>query len=321
MNVLNAVSREELDSFVKNVMDHLQIIRDGNSLGVNNEFRPTGRIVIQPNDSKKVIRNKLWNYINGYMVDDHIFETKFHLAHYPEKMILKVDKLREFSLFQNAVNIKCDPDIAFCDTRQLILMQGKKLFVPLSKKKKGLLYQLEIAEGAGRTRGYLKYLSSLSGMNTLSKYVPDEKIPKLDMVIVGSIGVDEQGNQIGKGGGFSDLEYCILREYNIIDERTCIVGMVNENQIYEGYISHHLITPHDILLDYIITPQRIIKTKPIRPKPSKIIWNEISRQQIGRMFLLSKLRLKHFDEGKDVRAKFQQTFPDRKDLLALQQKE
>ena len=43
----------------------------------------------------------------------------------------------------------------------------------------------------------------------------EDPIPHLDMLVLGSVAVSESGLRIGKGEGYADLEYAILRAKGI----------------------------------------------------------------------------------------------------------
>src|SRR6266576_260292 len=58
-----------------------------------------------------------------------------------------------------------------------------------------------------------------------------EEVPELDLVLTGSVAVNLKGARLGKGGGFSDLEYGLLSEAGKIDRRTVIATTVHPLQI------------------------------------------------------------------------------------------
>ena len=58
-----------------------------------------------------------------------------------------------------------------------------------------------------------------------------EQVPKLDLILCGSVAVNLKGARIGKGGGFSDLEYALLAEAGTVSEKTTIATTVHPIQI------------------------------------------------------------------------------------------
>jgi 5-formyltetrahydrofolate cyclo-ligase len=95
---------------------------------------------------------------------------------------------------------------------------------------------------------------------------------------------------LGKGGGFSDLEYAVASEAGLIGPSTVVVTTVHEAQVLEnGRIP---ITSHDFLLDLIVTPERVVHCTHPSPKIGRpeIRWEELSEEKIGSIPLLGRLR-------------------------------
>lgn len=64
---------------------------------------------------------------------------------------------------------------------------------------------------------------------------------------MGSVAVTTGGARIGKGGGYSELEYGILRSLRIIDENTPTATTIHEVQIIDDVPMEE----HDLNVDYI----------------------------------------------------------------------
>ena len=96
----------------------------------------------------------------------------------------------------------------------------------------------------------------------------------MDLIICGSVAVTSSGVRVGKGGGYSELEYGILRELNLVDEKLPIHTSVHDLQIIEKAP----LDEHDFTVDYITTPTRTLKTKGRKKRPSGIIWENISHE-------------------------------------------
>jgi len=95
---------------------------------------------------------------------------------------------------------------------------------------------------------------------------------------------------VGKGGGYSEIECGILRELNLIDEKTPIATTVHEVQVLEKIPTEE----HDIPVDIIITPERIIETKTKYPRPKGIFWKKVTEKMLQDIPVLKKLKeMKH----------------------------
>ena len=82
--------------------------------------------------------------------------------------------------------------------------------------------------------------------------VADEELPEIDFWLCGSVAVNLSGARLGKGGGFSDLEYGLLVEAGKIDAHTVVGTTVHPIQILR---EHLMITAHDLPVDLVATPR------------------------------------------------------------------
>ena len=63
------------------------------------------------------------------------------------------------------------------------------------------------------------------------------------------------GYRIGKGEGFADLEYAMMKSMGAVSDDTVIITTVHDDQITD--IPAALIGPHDITVDFIVTPTQV----------------------------------------------------------------
>ena len=107
---------------------------------------------------------------------------------------------------------------------------------------------------------------------------------------MGSVAVAADGARLGKGGGFADLEYALASAAGLIGPDAVCVTTVHELQLREaGSIP---VTSHDVLVDVIVTPERIIDCRPGRnPRPAPAIdWADLTEEKIAAIPLLTALR-------------------------------
>jgi 5-formyltetrahydrofolate cyclo-ligase len=96
--------------------------------------------------------------------------------------------------------------------------------------------------------------------------VHPKEIPQIDLIVAGSVTVNRRGSRIGKGGGYSDLEYAIGREFGFVKEDVVIVTTVHPLQIVEEDLPE---TDHDFRIDFIVTPEEIIPIHREGGRPKK----------------------------------------------------
>lgn len=166
--------------------------------------------------------------------------------------------------------------------RRHVLLSGKKLVMPTPRLRVGFL----IIDPSSIPKSYVKYASTIKGAFQYGKPIELQNIPKVDLVIVGSVAVSLGGARIGKGGGYSELEYGILRSLRVIDENTPVATTVHEVQITDDVPMEE----HDLTVDYIATPKRIIETARKRVNPSGIYWNKISSSILDGVPVLKRIK-------------------------------
>lgn len=82
------------------------------------------------------------------------------------------------------------------------------------------------------------------------------------------------------------MEFAILRETGAITDATPIVTTVHPLQI----IDEVPMSEHDVPVDFIITPDRVIETAHLYQKPQGIIWGLLSSDAFKQMPILTELR-------------------------------
>ncbi len=108
------------------------------------------------------------------------------------------------------------------------------------------------------------------------------------MKVVGSVAVTPDGARLGKGHGYSDLEYAILVECGAIGPETPIVTTVHDLQVLEeGSIP---MSNHDVPVDIIVTPTRTIRVPGPRRRPEGVDWALVTGQMMREMPILAELR-------------------------------
>ena len=62
--------------------------------------------------------------------------------------------------------------------------------------------------------GKLAEAATISGAATRGEPVEPTSLGMIDLIVVGSVAVSPDGARVGKGGGYSDLEFALARELN-----------------------------------------------------------------------------------------------------------
>ena len=130
--------------------------------------------------------------------------------------------------------------------------------------------------------------ASIKGASRSAQRVSVAELSPVDLVITGCVAASDDGARLGKGGGFSDLEYALASEAGLIGPETVIATTVHERQLVRaGEIPT---VPHDVRLDLIVTPERVIRCSRRPRSPGRIRWDELSDEKIAAIPLLAAMR-------------------------------
>ncbi|OGP52954.1 MAG: hypothetical protein A2Y65_05260 [Deltaproteobacteria bacterium RBG_13_52_11] len=201
------------------------------------------------------------------------------------------ERLRGLEIYQRARTIMVPPDQAQLQVRVNALSDGKRLIMATPGLRDGF-YLLEKKgikvkdwKRASRSSGVRRFGKSLSTAR--------QEIGAIDLLATGAVAVDLQGGRIGKGSGYFDLEYMILREIGSINERTPVVALVDDLQVREVVPMEE----KDVTVDFIVTPSRVITIERTLERPSQVSWTLLDEKTIKGMRPLKELRRKN--ERKD----------------------
>ncbi len=188
------------------------------------------------------------------------------------------------SWWKNAKSIKVNPDSPQRAIRHQALREGKTLYmaVPRLRSKKAFI---ELDPAVIDCSPYAA--SSIKGASQYGRPVTLKEIRKIDLIVCGSVAVNRRGARVGKGGGYSDLEFAFLVEEGKVDKKTPIVTSVHPLQIVHAQLP---MTEHDIPLSAIITPQTIIDIRSRWDKPKGIYWKMLPEEKIGTIPILQERR-------------------------------
>lgn len=194
-------------------------------------------------------------------------------------------RLQTVDAWTDASTIKSNPDSPQWPVRQRALEDGKVVFMAVPRlAEDNPFFLLDPDELLDTPRK----ASSIKGASRSARTVPLSELSPVDLVVTGCVAVAPDGARLGKGGGFSDLEFAVAREAGLIDDRTVIATTVHERQVLEsGAIP---MTDHDVPLDLIVTPERVIRCETAYKRPRGVQWNDLTEEKIESIPLLRRRR-------------------------------
>jgi 5-formyltetrahydrofolate cyclo-ligase len=196
-------------------------------------------------------------------------------------------RLRATRVWQVASTVKANPDSAQWPVRQRALEDGKTVSMAVPRlagpEPFFALDPDHLSEPPRRA-------ASISGATRSARRVTLADLSPVDLVVMGCVAAGEDGARLGKGGGFADLEFALATAAGLIGPHTISVTTVHELQLRPaGTIP---LTSHDVLVDVIITPERVIDSRPRHgPRPAAgICWEDLTEEKIAAIPLLAAQR-------------------------------
>ena len=184
----------------------------------------------------------------------------------------------------NAKVVKINPDSPQRAIRQRALTDGKTVYMAVPRLRSDKPF-IELDPKKLTCSPYAA--SSIKGAAQHGRPVTLKEMKRIDLVVCGSVAVNRRGARVGKGGGYSDLEFALLVEEKKIGRETAIVTSVHPLQIVAEQIP---MTEHDIPLYAIVTPTELIEIKQRSSRPQGIYWKILPQEKIADIPVLAKRR-------------------------------
>lgn len=231
---------------------------------------------------KQAIREAMWAALErAAVVSGRTVHDKIPAFHGAEEAATRVFEL---AAWQQARVIKSNPDQPQRPLRRRALEDGKIVYMAVPRlRQEQCFVELDpsiIAASPAKA-------ATISGAFRHGRLVTVEEMEQVDLVVSGSVAVNPLGTRVGKGGGFADLEFGLAVAAGKIDKHTPVVTTVHAMQLLQEELPH---TRHDVPLDYVATPQELIKCSGEMPRPTGIYWDDLDEEKIALIPVLQKLR-------------------------------
>ncbi len=192
------------------------------------------------------------------------------------------NRLADQREWEAATAIKANPDAPQLPVRRRALRDGKTVYmaVPRLRDERCFLKldpeDLEDYDAA----------TTVSGSSGHGEQVGPEAVPEIDLIVSGSVAVTETGDRIGKGEGYSDLEYAVLREFDLVDSSTSVATTIHDRQLIDDEVR---VGEHDVSMDPIVTPEAVRRPDD-GGQPTGIDWELLSEERLEEIPVLKRLR-------------------------------
>ncbi|NVM27299.1 MAG: 5-formyltetrahydrofolate cyclo-ligase [Candidatus Helarchaeota archaeon] len=201
-------------------------------------------------ETKQQIREQIWDK----MAEDEIAQfplpcfgriPNFLGSEEASKMILKLPEFRKARFIFSA------PDYVLHRVRELILQNRKDLLVATPHITEFIILRNippRMVRKAVTIKGMYKFGAQIR-LNQIAS--------PLDIFCQGSVAIDRKGNRLGKGKGYGDREFHLLKQEGVIDDQTLVITVVHDMQVLDNFME--LMEPQDVKVQIALTPTEIIR--------------------------------------------------------------
>jgi 5-formyltetrahydrofolate cyclo-ligase len=230
---------------------------------------------------KQALRERVWDALEDEGVARFPFPPHGRIPNFAGADEA-ADRLAATEAWQDAETVKANPDAPQLPVRRAALRAGKTVYMAVPRLRDERCF-LEL--DPARLDDY-DAATTVSGSAEHGRQVGPDAMPGIDLVVSGSVAVDEAGARVGKGEGFSDLEWAVLRELGLVDGSTPVATTVHELQVRA---EEWETDAHDVPLDLVVTPERVVETG-AEGKPAGIDWSLLSDEDVAQMPVLERFR-------------------------------
>ncbi|QCC58370.1 5-formyltetrahydrofolate cyclo-ligase [Natrinema thermotolerans] len=192
------------------------------------------------------------------------------------------DRLAEQPEWERATAIKANPDAPQLPVRRRALREGKTVYMAVPRlRDEECFLKLDPDDLADYDAA-----TTVSGSSKHGEQIGPDEVDRVDLIVSGSVAVTESGGRIGKGEGYSDLEYAVLRDLGLVDDATPVATTVHERQLIDGPVE---IGSHDVAMNLVVTPDRVVRPE-TGDQPTGIDWELLADERLAEIPVLRRLR-------------------------------
>ena len=193
------------------------------------------------------------------------------------------ERLAETDVWRSADVLKSNPDSPQRPVRRRALEAGKVVYMAVPRlQDEECFLRLDPDEIDD-----IDHATTIGGSSELGEQVGPEEMEPIELVVSGSVAMTEDGKRVGKGEGYSDLEFAVLREFGLVDDDTTTVTTVHEIQVVDEGVPT---TPQDVPIDWLFTPERSVRTEAADDKPTGVNWAVLGDDRLDEIPVLRELK-------------------------------
>lgn len=201
--------------------------------------------------SKTKIRMRVWRLMEQQNIATFPRPVYHRIPNFvgAEKAAQSLGNLPEY---KSARVVFCNPDSPQKPVREMALKDGKTVVMATPRLQQGFI----LIDPATVPSNRIREASTIHGAFLHGRSVKPDEV-RIDLFVAGSVAVAPDGGRLGKGTGYSDQEYAMLKTAGALSSNTLVVTTVHDAQIVENIPRNEW----DIPVDVIVTPTKIIRPK------------------------------------------------------------
>ncbi|WP_224333640.1 5-formyltetrahydrofolate cyclo-ligase [Haloprofundus halobius] len=232
---------------------------------------------------KQELRERIWATLDSEGVNRFPYPPEGRITNFAGASDA-AEKLADTEEWRVAETVKANPDAPQLTVRRRALRDGKTVYMAVPRLRDEMPFlKLDPAEIED-----IDAATTISGSAKHGVPVDPDEMPHVDFIVAGSVAVTEGGARVGKGEGYSDLEFAVLRELGAVDDGTTVATTVHELQVVDAAE----VTPdaHDVPLDLLVTPERTVRTETRYDRPDGVDWDALDAEKLAETPVLQRLR-------------------------------
>jgi len=232
---------------------------------------------------KQDVRERVWNTLEDEGVARFPFPPHGRIPNVAGAADA-ADRLAGTDEWASAETVKSNPDAPQLPVRRAALRAGKTVYVARPRLREAAPFLQLDPESIPPEE--IDDATTVSGIDDYGEPVGPDGVEGVDLVVSGSVAVTPEGARIGKGEGYSDLEWALLRELDAVDEGTTVATTVHELQVRDG---DAVPAPddHDVPMDLVVTPERTLRTGTPFTRPSGVDWDALGDDRLEEIPVLA----------------------------------
>lgn len=198
-------------------------------------------------------------------------------------------RLAEHPAWRAGASLKANPDMPQLPVRAAALTAGMRVYMAVPRLAAHLPFLLLNPDVLADEGVSARTASTIRGSSRHGVPVALEELEHLDLVVCGSVAVNRDGVRIGKGGGYSDLEFALACELGLIDDRTVIATTVHPLQVLDAALPETgPVGGHDFRVDLVVTPDEVVAVPGAAAhRPTGIVAEDLTPEKIAAIPVLA----------------------------------